>query len=1147
MYFLLNVLPWVRCLCVHSDRIKSRSGGTMVALRLRKSLTCFLTFLIVILNISVPPQVCAQVAGATISGTVTDASGAVVAGVQVSVRDTSTGIARTVTTDASGFYTAPNLQPGNYDVSATASGFSTVVQSGVTLTVGAQQVLNLKMTVGQVTETVQVTSEAPTVQLESSSISSTIEATTVRELPLNGRDWTSLATLQPGVSGMGSLQLSTNGFQRGNRGFGTQMAISGSRPQQNNFRLDGISVNDYVNSGPGSVLGVALGVDAIAEFSVISSNYSAEYGRTSGGVVNAVTRAGTNRYHGSAYYFTRDEDYDARNFFDAPQIPPFHRNQYGGSIGGPIRKDRTFFFADYEGLGQDLGVTNPDVTPSAAADSGLWNVAPTASFPAQCVSNGVTGTFNGSPFKQCAIAVNQLVQPYLAFWGPPQTLTGLGNSGIYSIVTQRGTTENFVSGRVDHKISDSDSLFGTYQYDRAPVTQPDPLNDVLLSSITSRTHVILEETHTFGPQFINSFRVGYNRSFAQNSFGVSAVNPVAGNFALGPDGHSAAPSIVVSGITSLAGGLQTAPATVYHFNDFQWYDDAFFTKGIHSIKFGFVAERLQENVGQNAGQIAGQYRFGSFPAFLANLPTSFRGNTSIGALKYLRQSIFGGYVQDDVRLRSNLTANLGLRYEMSTVPTEKYGALAAIGTPTGTLHLESQGASYFSNPTLRNFEPRVGFAWDPFKDGKTSVRGGFGVFDVLPLLYEYAILVVGTAPYIVTANATNLAQGTFPYTAYSNLNPAAAAASERVSYVQDNPKRNYVMQWNLNVQRQLAPSLSATVSFVGNRGVHMPFRADDGDTVVPTMTSAGFLWPFPVGSGTRPNTTYGRTDVLAWDNNSFFDALEVQVVKKMSHGFQVTGSYTWGKSIDLGSGSTHGDPFVSSISSDWFFNRNQLNRGLSDYNIGQNLVINYTWMIPSPHTTSTFETLALGGWQLGGIFTVNSGLPFTPQMGPDPYGTQSTLSYAFPNRSTSGPGCATATNPGSINYINLSCFSLPTAPSSFAAQCANFSGAASPAPSGQVYCANLLGNVGRNSLIGPGLKNFDFSLFKNFPIRRISESFNAQFRVEAFNIFNHPNFVAPIDNQQIFSSNGAPIATAGRIDSTSTTSRQMQFALKLIW
>lgn len=1121
------------------------------------------------LCLCLPPRARGQVAGATMSGTVTDSSGAVIAGGQVAIRNTATGITRTATTDSAGFYNAPNLEPGAYEVTFSAGGFATQVQSGITLTVGAQQVLNVKMQVGQVSQTVQVSGEAPTVQLESSSISSTIEDTTVRELPLNGRDWTALATLEPGVSSVGSLQLSSNNFQRGNRGFGTQMSISGGRPQQNNFRLDGINVNDYVNSGPGSVAGLALGVDAIAEFSVIGSNYSAEYGRTSGGVVNAITRAGTNQFHGSAYYFIRDEDFDARNAFDPATIPPFHRNQYGGSIGGPIFKGNTFFFVDYEGLGQDLGVSNRNVSPSTNAANGLLNFSSASSFPAGCVSNGVSGTINGNSYVQCALTVNSLVQPYLKFWGTPQILSGLGNTGVFTVVTQRRTSENFVSGRIDHKFSNSDSLFGTYQFDRAPVTQPDSLNDVLVGSNTSRTDLILEETHTFNSQFINSVRAGYNRSTAINSFGVSAVNPVAGDMSLGPDGNSAAPSIVVSGITTLTSGLQTQPSTVYHFNDYQWYDDAFLTKGIHSIKFGFAAERLQENVGQNAGQIAGQYRFGSLQAFLLNQPTSFRGNTSIGSLKYLRQSIFGGYAQDDIHLRQNLTVNLGLRYEMSTVPTEIHNELAAIGTLTSpTLHL---GSPYFSNPTLKNFEPRVGFAWDPFKDGKTSIRAGFGTFDVLPLMYEYAIMVVGTAPYIVTGNETNLAQGTFPYIAYTDLNPAAAAASERVSYVQDNPKRNYVMQWNLSVQRQITPNLTASVTFVGNRGVHMPFRADDGLTVVPTVTSAGYLWPCgpngkpgvtcasgflpsgtqaaPISSTTiKPNTNFGRADVLQWSNNSVYDALEVQIVKKMAHGFQVQGSYTWGKSIDLGSGSTHGDPFVNSISSDWAFNSQQLNRGLSDYNIGQNLVVNYTWMIPAPHVQSAFASLVLGGWQVGGIFTAQTGLPFTPQMGPDPYGTQSTLSYAFPNRITTGPGCATAVNPGNpTQYINLSCFALPTAPASFASQCATFSGATAPAPAGQVYCANLLGNVGRNSLIGPGLVDLDFSLFKNIPIKRVSEEFNVQLRVEAFNVINHANFVAPIDNEQIFSSNGAPISTAGQIDTTSTTSRQLQFAIRLTW
>ena len=1094
----------------------------MISLQACKGLVFLSLFLSLI--IFIPLRARAQVSGATLSGTITDASGARISNAQVTVQNMATGITRTVTTDEAGFYTVPNLLPDDYKIMVTANGFSTTEDSRITLAVGAEQVLNLKMAVGQVSQKVEVTAGASAVELATSSVGSEVDPISVRELPLNGRDWTQLALLQPGVTSMGSLQLSTNGFSRGNRGFGTQMAISGSRPQQNNFRLDGISVNDYVNSGPGSVLGVALGVDAVAEFTVLSSNYSAEYGRTSGGVVNAISRSGSNQIHGNAYYFIRDEDFDARNYFDIPNsIPPFHRDQYGGSVGGPIKKDHTFFFADYEGLGQDLGVTTPAVTPSSQAR---------------------LGNLHNSSGQPITVTVSPLVQPYLAFWPLPTTPLGYGDTGTISIVTQRQNSENFVAGKIDHKFTNADSIFGTYQYDRGVATEPDSLDDTLFGSTTTRQYFILEETHAFKPQFINAVRAGFNRSTALNDYGVNAINPVSSDFTLGPDGHSAAPSIVVGGIASLTSGLITEPSTTYHFDDYQFYDDAFFIRGIHSLKVGFAAEHIQENAGQNVGIIAGQYKFGSLSNFLQDLPSSFRGNTTRGRLEYLRQDVFGGYLQDDVRWKPNLTFNLGLRYEMSTVPTEKYNALANIGTITSpTIHL---GNPYFNNPTLRNFEPRVGFAWDPLRDSKTSVRAGFGQFDVLPLTYEYAILVVGTAPFVITGNESNLSPDDFPYNAYTKLLTLPSAA--RVSYIENNPKRNYVLQWNLNVQREITQSLAATVSYVGSRGVHQPFRADDGDTVQPQATSAGYLFPYPVGSGTRINPAFGRTDVLSWTNSTFFDALEVQVIKKMSHGFQIQGSYTWGKSIDLGSGSTHGDPFENSISSDWFFPGYQtLNRGLSDFNVAQHLVVSYVWTLPTPKTTSAFASAALGGWEVGGIFTTNTGLPFTPQISPDPYGTGSTLSYAFPNR-VDGPGCKSGVNSGNAKqYININCFALPTAPLSFASECANFTGATAPPPSGQVYCANLLGNAGRNSLIGPGLVNLDFSLFKNFPIRRISETFNAQFRAEFFNVFNHANFNPPTDNPEVFNASGAPIASAGLIDATSTTSRQLQFALKLIW
>jgi len=348
-----------------------------------------------------------------------------------------------------------------------------------------------------------------------------------------------------------------------------------------------------------------------------------------------------------------------------------------------------------------------------------------------------------------------------------------------------------------------------------------------------------------------------------------------------------------------------------------------------------------------------------------------------------------------------------------------------------------------------------------------------------------------------------------------------------------------VMQWNFNVQRQLRPELTAMVAYVGSRGVHQLFRADEMNMVMPTLTPVGYLWPFPAGSGKVLNPNFGRIDNATWGSNSFYDALELQIVKRMSHGFQVQGSYTWGKSIDEGSGSLLGDPFGNGISSLFWFDR-KLRRGLSDFNVGQNLVINYTWNVTAPKSLKGAAGWALGGWQLGGILQARTGLPFTTTVGGDPLGTNDNDPWAFPNR-LSRPGCGSDVNPGNTNnYIKLNCFSVPMATPSIAAVCTPFS--AVPGS-----CSNLLGNAGRNSLIGPGLLNFDFSLFKNNHIKRISENFNVQFRAEFFNIFNRANFASPTDNFTLFDQTGASVSGAGLIDSTSTTAREIQVALKLIW
>ena len=642
-------------------------------------------FVAIVLCVLLPICAHAQVSGATLSGTITDSTGAVIATVQVSIKNEATGEVRAVSVDSAGFYSAPNLLPGTYDVTITASGFATAIQKDVTLTVGGQQTLNVKMKVGQINEQVIVTDLPPSVQLSSSTISGVVSEHTVEQLPLNGRDWTSLATLQPGVDSVGSVQANTGGPDRARRGYGVQMTISGTRPTQNNYRIDGISVNDYTNGGPGSVVGSTLGVDAVQEFSVLTSNYSAEYGRTAGGIVNALTKAGTNNFHGDVYEFFRNSGLDAKNYFDqAGSIPLFHRNQFGAAVGGPIIKDKTFFFADYEGFREHNNITTQVNVPSVAARQGILCSRPVPG--SNCTPHQVTGAFNPDP----TTGIDQSVLPFLGLWGPENPnlpYFNSGDMGTYSFVGGHITSENFGVGRLDHRFSDKDSFFGSYQYDSATLTQPDPNNDVLVGNTTGRAYVALEETHIVNSQIVNSARFGLNRSL-HTAIGVSAINPLASNLALGENPGADNPQIDISGFNSAQPGLNQIEKLDFFENSYQGYDDLFWTRGIHSLKMGFAFERVQLNAFDPAP--AGEIQFGTLAdpnnnGFLTNNPIDLSAPLPSAPFIHFnfRSSIFGGYVQDDIRVRPTLTLNLGLRYEMSTVPSEVHGHLSALHSPFG--------------------------------------------------------------------------------------------------------------------------------------------------------------------------------------------------------------------------------------------------------------------------------------------------------------------------------------------------------------------------------------------------------------------------------------------------------------------------------
>jgi len=979
------------------------------------------------------------------------------------------------------------------------------------------------MRVGQITETVVVTGEAPEVQLASSSIGAVLNSTTVRELPLNGRSWTDLATLQPGVGAVQTQAPYATGALRGNRGFGNQISVAGARPQQNNYRLDGISINDYANGGPGSIIGGNLGVDAILEFSVLTSNPSAEYGRTSGGVVNAITRSGTNQFHGGAYEFLRNSALDARNFFDAQSIPPFRRNQFGALAGGPIRKDKTFIFGDYEGIRQSKGITYVDTVPSLPARTGNLSAG--------------------------SVTVDPAAAKYLSFYPLPNgPLVGNGDRAIFTFAGPQIVSENFFTLRGDQKISEKDSLFATYEFDDARFTSPDKFDNVLLGSRTKRQIAALEEDHTFSSRLLNSLRFGFNRDRVDNDQGVKAINPLAADPSLAAVPGKFAADVAISGLPEFTGGLGGASFTLFRWNSYQVYDDASITWGLHSLKFGAAFERDQFNR-LGSTETNGVFNFSTLATFLTNKPTRFRAAfPNFVRESGLRQGIFGAYVQDDWRWRPNLTLNIGLRYEMATVPTEVHGWLSNLYNITDIQpHL---GDPFYLNSTLRNFEPRIGFAWDPSGDGKTAVRGGFGMFDSLPLLFQL-INLSNAAPFFQLGSVSHLPAQTFPGGSFALLAPTTFTYNS----VEHSPHRNYIMQWNLTVQREIMTNLTALIGYVGSHGVHQTSREDDGNIVLPTLTSAGYLFPSPVGSGTPINPNVGQISYLTWGGGSSFHALELGISKRMSHGLQAQGSYTWGKSIDTGSASIGGDTFTNSLSSLPWYDLKAI-RGLSDFNIGRVLVLSVTWQTPHLKLASRPVEWMANGWELSGIYKVSDGVPFTATFGSagDPQGLNNSDPWDFPNRLL-GAGCKTPVNPGNpTNYIKTECFAVPSAPNMafWSANCdpTPFTDSAgNPVAVPFPQCFNLRGNSGRNTLIGPGTSNLDFSVFKNNYVRRISETFNVQFRAEIFNILNHANFAPPVtpDNTDIFDPTGAPNGAAGLLTSTTTDSRQIQFALKVIW
>ena len=1021
----------------------------------------------------------AQSVGASLQGTVTDPSGAAIGRAEVDIVNVDNGSARNLVSDNGGRWREPVLLPGDYRIRIASPGFQTVVRKGIHLAVGQDAVIDVTLEVGQTKTEVEVVANAQQVNLTSGQVSGLVDEKQMRDLPLNGRSFQQLALLQPGVNAVNTGGNDPVG------GRTPKISINGTRPEQSSFLLDGTDINDVYNKTPGSVGGVLLGVEAVLEFQVLTNSYSAEFGRSAGGVINAVTRSGGNRFHGSLFEFLRNSDLDAKNFFDPHNtaIPPFKRNQFGGVLGGPIRKDRTFFFGAFESLIERLGLTGVTSVPNANARQGLLP----------------SGT----------IKVNPAIQPFLDALFPLPNGRDLGGGiGQYLFSRSQPTDEYFAQGRVDHRLGVNDTLFGRYTFDHGNVDRP-PTTKVPVANTKERSrnqYVTLEYQHIFSPSLLNTARMGFNRS-DHESVNVRTVElPASTTWLPGqPLGY-----LTVQGMATEDFGDYRIPR-LDRLNNYQFGDTLFLSRGKHSIKIGSDIQRIQFNQ-STTSQVGGVLTFTSVSNFLQAAPSQFDFAIpgGIDPVRGYRQSLFAFFAQDDIRLRPNLTVNLGLRYELVTVPTEVNGKISNLRNVTDAKL--TVGSQWYANPSVKNFAPRVGIAWDPFGNGNTSVRAGFGIFDdeLLPKYYFFSGSL--NPPFTSRASVTN---PPFP-NLLANFNPNAVKYNlQTTNYTLQNP---YALQFNAGIQRALPGNWVAGVSYSGSRGVHL-LRI--GEANMSPFTVVEGIKVYQPQSG-RNNPVFGSITQRISDAQSFYNALQVSVQKQLSHGLRAQFSYTFSRSVDDSSGVNSQDFSNGSVYSLDYYDR-KADRGLSNFWAKHVFTGNYSYELPFAKGMRGVGGLLLKGWQLSGISTFQTGHPFSVRMGFNRSGNLNTVTYAMNERPSVKPGYSN--DPvlgGPDRYWDINAFVLPP--------------------------ANQRGNLGRNTLIGPGIFGFDASVEKIFPI---GETRRVEFRTEMFNVPNRPNFAVPAGITAFtgVSTSGAPNIAAnwGVITSTVTTSRQVQLALKFVF
>ena len=1013
-----------------------------------------------------------------ISGTVQDSSGGPLPGVTVEAVKVDTGVKRMSITDGQGRYEIPALQIGKYQVTATLSGFCTSVQKAFDLTLDRQAVIDIRMLPGELHEEVTVSANPPLVDSISSAAVDLVDQRKVQQLPLNGRDIFQLAAIQSGVP---TARAQGRGVNTGN---GIQISIFGSRPVQNNFRLDGVSITDFTGSTPGSINGVTLGVDAIQEFTVLGVNYGAQYGRAAGGVVNVATRAGTNELRGTVFFFHRNDNLDARNFFD-PEKPEFRRHQFGLSLGGPIVRGKTFFFANYESLREVRGNTQIDTTMSDSARAGVLRSGP--------------------------VAVDPLVAKMLPLY-PRANGEVLGDTGLFIFANDRNAVEDYASVRIDHSLGASDNLFARYTGDTGDQTDQTTFSVSDRSNKSDNHYFVLEESHGFSQTVLNTARLGVTR--VRSSTGLTVARDPrtdSAELAFVP-GVAGVGGIEVTGISTFPGGTNVPDYDSDAFTSLQLQNDLWSMHGAHSLKLGGNVERILFNA-DSQNRRGGEFVFPSLSEFLTNKPQIFRsqlpGSTTV---RGWRQTLVGWYLQDDWKLRHNLTLNLGVRHEWTTVPKEVNGRIAnldELNSPEMRV-----GEPLYNNPSYDNFAPRVGIAWSPSRKYGTVVRAAYGIFHDQLLVHYLLLAGVRNPPFFLRGQIRNLQPGDFPSAAFNKL--AAADKPElRVERLPQDINQPYVQQWNLTVEQPVGASAVARVAYVGSHGVHLTAIVEDANLVEPVILPDGRR--FYPADGTKQNQVFGMIRNRLFDGQSFYHALQASVRRDWRSGFQSSVSYTFGKSIDDDSATFAHDEAANSVGIP-VNGDHRFNRGPSNHDVTHNLTFHAIWQVPSPSRHGFYAVL--GGWQLGALGTFSSGLPFS-----------ASLAYDAARTGTARPsrlgGQRPDLVPGASNNPVTGDPDRWFDPSAFARPVTGF-----------------LGNLGRNTLRGPNYGSVDLSLARTLPLPTPKSEGAWQLRIETFNLLNQINFALPEPSRtEVFGKTSVP-EDVGRI-TESFASREIQIGLKL--